>query len=130
MKRYTLPNKSNRLKFLADECTGLPTINLLRELGFSVVTAKEVKLNGKADFEILKWAIKKQRILVTEDVDFGNILLYPLKLHHGIILLRFRHRLEGEIHTILSNLLKKLKPKDFKQTLVIVDADKYRLRKE
>lgn len=120
----------NKVKLLADECVGLPTINLLRKLGYSVVTAKEVMLSGKDDLEILKWAIKNKRILITEDIDFGNIILYPPKLHHGIILLRFRHRFEDSIHNIISNLLQDLKPKDFKKTLIIVDPDKYRIRKE
>ena len=125
-----MPKKPNRVKFVADECVGLPTIALLRKLGYSIVTAEEANLRGKSDFEILKWAIKEKRILITEDMDFGSILLYPPKLHHDIILLRFRHRLEEEIHAILSKLLKELKPADFKETLIIVDADKYRIRKE
>ena len=125
-----MPKKLNKIKFMADECVGLPTISLLRKLGFSVVTVREANLGGKPDFELLKWAIKEERILITEDVDFGNIVLYPPKFHHGIILLRFRHRLESEIHSVLLKLLKELKPKDVKETLVIVDADKYRLRKE
>lgn len=125
-----MPKNPNKLKFITDECVGLPTITLLRKLGYSVVTAKEAGICGKSDFEILKLAIKEKRILVTEDIDFGNILLYPPKLHHGIILLRFRHSLESEIHDILSCLLAELKPKDFKETLIIVDKDKYRIRKE
>ena len=120
----------SRIKFLADECVGLPTINLLRNLGYSAITAKEAGLGGKEDFEILKWSIKKKRILVTEDTDLGNIVLYPPKLHHGIILLRFRRKLEKEIHATLETALKELQPADFKKTLVIIDADKYRLRKE
>ena len=125
-----MSDKRSRIKFLADECLGLPTINLLRKLGYSVITAKEATLGGKSDFEILKWSIKKKRILVTEDTDFSNIKLYPPKLHHGIVLLRFRHRLEEEIHDTLIKLLEELKPAAFKKALIIVDADKYRLRKE
>ena len=118
------------MKFLVDECVGLSTITLLRKLGYSVVTAKEVHLGGKSDIEILKWAIKERRILITEDIDFGNITLYPPKLHHGIILLRFRHKSENKIHNVLVKLLKELKSKNFKKTLIIVDAEKYRLRRE
>ena len=125
-----MPNKSKKVKFLADECVGLSTITLLRELGYSLVTAEEANLSGKSDLEILKYAIKERLILLTEDIDFGNILLYPPKLHHGIALLRFRHRLEEKIHAVLSNLLRELKPQDFKKSLIIVDAEKYRLRKE
>ena len=130
MKKSISPKKPNKIKFLADECLGLPTISLLRNLGYSVVSAREAGLGGKPDIEILKWAIKEERTLVTEDMDFGNIILYPPKLHQGVILLRLRHNLEEKIHGILANLLKELKPKDFKKTLIIVDADKYRLRKE
>ena len=120
----------SKIKFLTDECVGLPTITLLQDLGYSVVTAKEAGLKGKEDFDILKWAINNKRILVTEDTDLGNILLYPPSLHHGIILLRFRHRLEKEIHATLKTALKELTSADFNKTLVIIDADKYRLRKE
>jgi len=125
-----LSEKPNKIKFLADECLGLPAITFLRETGYSVVKAKEVNSGGRPDFDILKRAIKEIRILITEDIDFGNIILYPPKLHHGIILLRFRHRSESDIHSTLLKLLSELKPKDFKKTLVIVDADKYRIRKE
>jgi predicted nuclease of predicted toxin-antitoxin system len=125
-----LPNNAKKVKFLADECTGLPTIRLLRELGYLVITAEEANLSGKSDIEILKYAVKEKMILITEDTDFGNILLYPPKFHHGIVLLRFRHRLEEEIHAVLSNLLTELKPKDFTKSLIIVDAEKYRVRKE
>ena len=125
-----MPNELSKFKFLADESCGLPTINLLRGLGHSVVTAKEVNLGGKPDFDILKRAIKEKRILISEDLDFGNILLYPPSLHHGIILLRFRHRLEADIHATLTRLLNEFKPTELRKTLIIVGADKYRLRKE
>ena len=125
-----MSKKISKVKFLVDECVGLPTIILLRKLGYSVITAKEANLEGKSDLEILKWAIKKRRILITEDLDFSNISLYPPKLHWGIIILRFRHSLEDEIHNTLIKLLQELKPNDFKKTLIIVDAEKYRLRKE
>ena len=125
-----MPNKTKKLKFVADECVGLPTITLLRNLRYSIITAVEANLRSKSDFEILKWAIKEERILITEDIDFANILLYPPKMHHGVIVLRFRHRLENEIHTTLTKLLKELKPVEFKESLIIVDADKYRIRKE
>jgi predicted nuclease of predicted toxin-antitoxin system len=70
-----------QLKFLIDECVGLPTITLLRNLGYIVVTAEKTELKSKPDSDILKWATKKKYILITEDIEFGNILLYPPKSH-------------------------------------------------
>jgi len=125
-----LSGNLNKIRFLCDECVGKPTIDLLRKSGHSVIKANEAKLGGKSDLEILKWATREKRILLTEDTDFGNIILYPPKLHQGIVLLRFRHSLESNVHNTLLELLSELKPKDFTKTLIIVDAEKYRLRKE
>ena len=119
----------NQLKFLIDECVGLPTIVLLRKLGYMVITAEEAELDGKLDSEILKWAIKEKHVLITEDIEFGNILLYPPESHHGIILLRFRHSLEYKIHNVLLKILEELSIDDFDKTLIVVDADKYRVRR-
>lgn len=130
MKRSISSKTHDKPKFLADECLGLPTILLLRRLGYSVVAVPEINLAGKPDFEILKSAVKEKRVLVTEDIDFGNITLYPPKFHAGIILLRFRRKLESDIHNTLTVLLGELRPADFNKTLIIVDADKYRLRRE
>ncbi len=122
-------NETSKISFLADECVRLPTIVLLRNLGHSVVTAREAMLGGKSDPEILKLAIKRKMVLVTEDLEFGNIILYPPKTHHGIILLRFRHSLEEDVHNVLTRLLIELKPDEFDSTLVVVDHDKYRIRR-
>jgi predicted nuclease of predicted toxin-antitoxin system len=72
-----LLDESHKIGFLIDECVGLPTINLLRELGYSVITVKDALLDGEPDSEIFKQAVKEKRILVTEDIEFGNIILYP-----------------------------------------------------
>jgi predicted nuclease of predicted toxin-antitoxin system len=99
MRRFILLNKP--FMFLIDECVGLTTINFLRELGYPLITVEEAEFDGKSDFEILNLAIRKKCVLITEDIEFGNILLYPPKTHHGIILLRFRHNSEHEIHNVL-----------------------------
>ena len=129
-KKFTLSKHLSQLKFLTDECLGLPTILILKNSGCFVVTAKEVGLGGKSDSEILKWAIKENCVVVTEDLDLGNILLYPPSLHRGVILLRFRHSDEKEIHIVLARLLKDLKVTDFKGSLIVVDHDKYRIHKK
>jgi predicted nuclease of predicted toxin-antitoxin system len=129
MKRYTLLDESHKIGFLIDECVGFPTANLLRELGYSVITANDALLNGEPDSEILRQAIKEKRILVTEDIEFGNIILYPPKTHYGIILLRFRHRSENEIHAVMKIALAEIQPDEFKGTLIVIDADKYRIRR-
>lgn len=122
-------NETSSISFLADECVRLPTIILLRKLGYSVLTAREAMLGGKSDPEILESAVKRKMVLITEDIEFGNIILYPPKTHHGIILLRFRHSLEEDIHNVLTQLLIELKPDKFDGALIIVDNNKYRIRR-
>lgn len=66
------------MKFLADHCLSLRTVNYMREAGFSITTLKELDMRKLADPDVLSLAIEREEILVTEDKGFGNIFDYPL----------------------------------------------------
>jgi predicted nuclease of predicted toxin-antitoxin system len=76
------------MKFFADECCDAATVDMLRDEGYDVCYAIEV-MRGATDEEILKRAYDEQRVLLTEDKDFGELvyrLQYPA---YAILLLRF-----------------------------------------
>ncbi|MFN3762994.1 MAG: DUF5615 family PIN-like protein, partial [Anaerolineae bacterium] len=62
------------MKFLADECVYHITVQMLRACGHDVVTAREAGLAGRTDDEVLAYAVARGRILITNDMHFGNIL--------------------------------------------------------
>ena len=65
------------MKFLADECCDTGLVASLRKDGHDVLYAIEKKA-GAIDDEILSDAYKEERILITEDKDFGE-LVYRFK---------------------------------------------------
>jgi len=75
------------VKFLVDECTGKRLAKLLEKAGFDVVFVGDWKPSATDD-EVLEKAEKDDRILITDDKDFGELIFRlgrPLK---GVILLR------------------------------------------
>lgn len=75
------------MKFLADECFDARLSDARREEGHDVFLVREV-MSGARDATVLTWAYAEERILLTEDTDFGE-LVYRLKCPaHGVILLR------------------------------------------
>jgi predicted nuclease of predicted toxin-antitoxin system len=63
-------------------------VNALRSNGHDVIYAME-NLKGATDDKVLKHAFSENRILVTEDKDFGELVYRLQRPAHGIILLRF-----------------------------------------
>ena len=116
------------MKFLADECVYLVTVLALRKLGHAVITAHEAGLDGQPDEQILEYAQKENRILLTADLDFSNIRRYPPKSYCGIIVLKIRPHNAHEVHTTLRHFLATASEASVWKTLVIVDRNKYRVR--
>ena len=116
------------MKLFADECVYYVTVEALRSWGHDVVTAQEENLTGEIDQVQLRQAIRQQRVLITNDLDFRNIRRFPPADHCGIIVLKIRPKILTEVHAVLKKLLENTSPESLIQTLAIVDRRKYRLR--
>lgn len=116
------------MNIFADECVYKVTVALLRSWGHDVLTAQDVELAGRSDEEILAYAIRHERVLITIDMDFSNIRHYPPKSHKGIIVAKIRPRNADAVHRVLKHLLSNIEPGRLSKSLVIVDQNKYRIR--
>lgn len=77
------------MRFVVDECTGPAVARVLRQQGYDVFSVYE-QARGIDDDEVIARALAEQRILVTNDKDFGEKVYRDKKLHSGIVLLRLR----------------------------------------
>lgn len=77
------------MKFITDENLGIKVPKYLKGLGFEVISAIEVALS-KPDTDILRLANKENRILLTTDKDFGELVFKDKLVHSGVILLRLK----------------------------------------
>lgn len=63
------------MKILVDECVAWPMVHALRRLFPDVVYIKEVR-PAVADLDVLAWAVRERRTLITEDYDFGELVFF------------------------------------------------------
>lgn len=75
------------MKFLADEGVDKPIVTMLRNAGFDIDYILELT-PGADDETILELAWSQQRILITQDKDFGELVFRLQQPHHGIVLIR------------------------------------------
>jgi len=114
------------MKLLADECCDAALVAALRVDGHDVLFVVE-SMPGSTDDEVLRQAYDEDRILLTEDKDFGD-LVYRLKRHtRGIILLRFdvvdRALKLPRLRSLLEN-----QPTSIPGAFVVMDKAKIRIR--
>lgn len=119
------------MRFLADQCVYRSTIDLLRNLDIDVVTLKDLKAATASDEKVLELAKQAERVLLTNDLDFGQLVFYSLKGHRGVVILRIDPKNETKVHTVLKSFVKDYKGKDalLREAVVIVDRNKYRIRR-
>jgi predicted nuclease of predicted toxin-antitoxin system len=91
------------MRFLVDECTGPAVARWLRNQSHEVFSVYE-EARGISDDDILDKAYSENRILITNDKDFGEKVYRENKSHRGVIFLR----LQDERAALKIDAIKKL----------------------
>jgi predicted nuclease of predicted toxin-antitoxin system len=76
------------MKFLLDQSTDARLVTHLKHLGHDVTRIGSHYPPGLPDQEVLALAKQKQRILITDDRDFGELVFRLHLPHAGVIFLR------------------------------------------
>ncbi len=76
------------LRFLTDEDIPRSTARVLRDAGFDAVDVRDVGLRGKSDDEVFAYACQDNRLIITCDMGFSNILHFPPSKNPGILVVR------------------------------------------
>jgi predicted nuclease of predicted toxin-antitoxin system len=77
------------MKFLIDESSGRAIVDFLRQAGHDVLSVAEESL-GSTDLAVVSFAENTGRILVTNDKDFGDLVIRSKARVTGLILLRLQ----------------------------------------
>jgi predicted nuclease of predicted toxin-antitoxin system len=104
------------VNLVADECCDALLVVQLRTDGHDVVYVKDVA-PGTDDATVLQMASAQQRILLTEDKDFGELVVRLKLPAHGIVLIRMnpadsdsklarlRHLLQHHAHRLAGSFV-------------------------
>jgi predicted nuclease of predicted toxin-antitoxin system len=76
------------MRFLADECCDFAAVRILRAHGHDVLAVSEFQYRS-VDKDVMDLALSQDRILLTEDKDFGWLVFVGRMDSPGVILIRF-----------------------------------------
>lgn len=116
------------MRLLLDENLSPRQAATLREQGYDAVAVLEIGLSGEPDEKIRQHAIAENRVLLTLDADFGNILRFPPAGTPGVIRLKVHPPTEAAIREQIQRALSLLKDRSLKDCLAVAHGDVVRIR--
>src|SRR5438094_6234912 len=75
------------MRLIVDECTGPVVARWLESTGHDVVSVFDESPRAP-DTSILERAVREDRVIVTNDKDFGEMIFRQRRRHRGVIFLR------------------------------------------
>ena len=114
------------LKFIIDESSGVTLSSVLSSLGHDCINIAQMK-PGIEDHEILDLAFKENRILITNDKDFGELIYRKKSPHKGIILLRLGYDTPQKRIQIIEELIERFGEK-LKNRFIVASEKGFRIR--
>ncbi|MGQ4915966.1 MAG: DUF5615 family PIN-like protein [Candidatus Asgardarchaeia archaeon] len=112
------------MKFLVDECVGKRFYILLVNANFDSIFVGDWK-KGALDIEIIKYAATNNRIIITEDKDFGEIIFREGMSVPGIILFRTKSSEPSKRFLLFGKAIRKLNPYN---KIIVISEKKIKFR--
>jgi predicted nuclease of predicted toxin-antitoxin system len=116
------------MQLLLDQDVYGLTVKFLIEAGYDLLTVAQLDMSQAPDEEVLKTAQSQNRILITRDRDYGN-LIFVKGLGIGVIYLRMQPNTLAAVHCELLRVLEIYAESDLIGAFVVVEADKHRFRR-
>ena len=116
------------MRLLLDQDVYEVTFRFLLSLGIDVVKVSELGMAAASDEENLRKAIEIDRIFLTRDRDYGN-LVFVKEIKSGVLYLRILPSEVGEVHTELERVLFYYSEAELKSAFVVVESGRHRFRK-
>lgn len=116
------------MKLLLDENLSPRQATMLRDLGFDAQSVIDAGLGGAPDHQIREFAIQQNRILITLDADFGNLLRFPTAGTPGVIRLKIQSPTEKAISERIQKVLAVIGDTSLVGCLAVSHGDVVRIR--
>lgn len=117
-------------RFKLDENIPRDAVTLLRAAGHDTHSVIDERLEGGPDAQLLDVCLNEDRVLITLDLDFADIRVYPPSAHAGVWVLRPPAQNIEDILAILRGALVLLATETADRRLWIVERDRVRIRDE
>lgn len=116
------------MRFLADMCMDMRVVSWLNSHGHDATHLRDEGLQRLPNGGIFEKAIAESRVVVTFDLDFGEIVALCRGLKAGVILFRLRNTRTPFVIQRLSDVITDCADALSKGAIVIVEESRHRIR--
>ncbi len=116
------------MKIKLDENLPVEAALLMNKAGHDAHTVLQEEMGGRPDSMISGVCRSEERILITLDTDFCNILNYPPQDHFGIIVIRTLDQSKSSVLGFIERIITAIEKEQVNQKLWIVQKDGIRIR--
>ena len=117
------------MRFLADAGVSSKTVEFLRQLGHDAVHARTLGLQRSPDLELVDRAHADSSVVLTFDLDFGDILALGVLDKPSVILFRLADERPESVNRHLSTVLAERSAELESGALIPVEETQYRVRR-
>jgi len=114
------------MRFMVDESTGTAVVEYLRRNGHDTLAVAEAMPQAD-DRDIIARAASEERVLITNDKDFGELVFRSGWAHHGVLLLRLHDESPSSRLNVIKSVLERYADKLTGQ-FVVATEDSVRVR--
>ena len=103
-------------------------VNWFRDRGIEAVHWDSIGERDAPDEEIMTWAAAESRVVVTNDLDFGQILALTHAQGPSVVLIRGSKVLPRQIGDVVAQVLTTYAPELERGALIVIDEVRQRVR--
>ena len=117
------------MRFLADAGVSPKTVEFLKQLGHEAVHVRTLGLQRAPDAELVERARADASVVLTFDLDFGEILALGILDKPSVIIFRLADERADSVNQSLSIVLAERLAELQSGVLILVEDTRYRVRK-
>lgn len=117
------------MRFLADAGVSPKTVEFLKQLGHEAVHVRTLRLQRAPDSELVNRARADSSVVLTFDLDFGEVLALGVLNKPSVIIFRLADERADSVNHRLSTVLAERLAEIESGALILVEDTRYRVRK-
>lgn len=117
------------MKFLADAGISPRTVTALQDQGHHAVHVRDIGWQRATDQQILDLARNEERILLTFDLDFSDLLALGMNTKPSAVIFRLSDETAASVNVRLVRVISEQEAELARGVLIMVEDSRYRVRR-